>query len=96
MIEFDGKDFARALRQARRHFTVARANFHPYAFVHAHVTRDAFLPACIREKMLSQLLGRHEREVYQEQRSSARDMHCRMFLTRANAFSTVEAPNGEI
>jgi hypothetical protein len=47
------------------------SDFHPHSIVDANGASDPFLPARIGQEMLSELLGRHGREVYQEGRMTA-------------------------
>src|SRR5579863_3197148 len=55
-VEFDGEHLARAFRQARSHFSVSRADFHPHAVVDANRARDPLLPTRVAEEMLPKLL----------------------------------------
>jgi hypothetical protein len=52
-VEFNGKHLARVLREARRHFSVPRSDFHPHSMVDMNGARNPFLPTCVGEEMLS-------------------------------------------
>ena len=45
------------LREARGHFAVPRADFHPHSIVDPNGVRDPFLPTGVGEEMLPQFLG---------------------------------------